>query len=107
MEITGHILKHKDVTGEYLLDRILDVAGQKGTGKWSVINALELAMPLELIATAVFERNLSGEKELREQAARAYPKRNSESVYDKEELVEEIRQTLYASSWSLMHKDSV
>lgn len=97
VEITGHILKHKDVTGEYLLDRILDVAGQKGTGKWSVINALELAMPLELIATAVFERNLSGEKELREQAARAYPKRNSESVYDKEELVEEIRQTLYAS----------
>lgn len=97
VEITGHILKHKDVTGEYLLDRILDVAGQKGTGKWAVINALELAMPLELIATAVFERNLSGEKTLREQAAIAYPKASTEAVYDKTELTEEIRQTLYAS----------
>lgn len=97
IEITGHILKHKDVTGEYLLDRILDVAGQKGTGKWSVINALELAMPLELIATAVFERNLSGEKELRVRAAEEFPRSKSETVYNKEQLIEEIHQTLYVS----------
>ncbi len=97
VEITGHILKYKDAGGEYLLDRILDVAGQKGMGKWSVINALELAMPLDLIATAVFQRNLSGEKELRVQAAQEFPRGTMEAVYNKEKLVEEIRQTLYVS----------
>lgn len=97
IQITARILKHKDVTGEYLIDRILDVAGQKGTGKWSVINALELAMPLELIATAVFERNLSCEKELREKAAGVYPRTASIAVYDRDELVKGIGQTLYAS----------
>ena len=97
IEITSQILKHKDVTGEYLIDHILDVAGQKGTGKWSVINALELAMPLELIATAVFERYLSGEKELRVKAANAYPHKDEVPVYDRNELTGEIEQTLYAS----------
>lgn len=97
IEITGHILEHKDVTGAYLLDRILDVAGQKGTGKWSVIDALELTVPLELIATAVFERYLSSEKQLRIQASKTYPKSKSESIYNKDELIEETRQTLYAS----------
>lgn len=97
IEITSYILKHKDVTGEYLIDKILDVAGQKGTGKWSVINALELGMPLNLIATAVFERNLSGEKVLREHAAKAYPHKDNLAVYDKEELVKWIEETLYAS----------
>lgn len=53
IEITGNILRHKDKTGVYLIDKILDAAGQKGTGKWSVINAMELGMPLGLIATAV------------------------------------------------------
>ena len=53
IKITGNILRHKDKTGTYLIDKILDAAGQKGTGKWSVINAMELGMPLGLIATAV------------------------------------------------------
>ena len=97
IEITGHILLHKDVTGAYLLDRILDVAGQKGTGKWSVINALELSIPLELIATAVFERYLSSEKLLRMIAAKTYPRKKPEVVSNKEELIEEIHQTLYAA----------
>ena len=57
IEITANILRHKDKTGGYLIDKILDTAGQKGTGKWSVINAMELGMPLGLIATAVFERS--------------------------------------------------
>ena len=52
IEITANILRHKDKTGGYLIDKILDAAGQKGTGKWSVINAMELGMPLGLIATA-------------------------------------------------------
>ena len=59
IEITANILRHKDKRGGYLIDKILDTAGQKGTGKWSVINAMELGMPLGLIATAVFERSLS------------------------------------------------
>ena len=46
IEITANILRHKDKTGGYLIDKILDAAGQKGTGKWSVINAMELGMPL-------------------------------------------------------------
>ena len=53
IEITANILQHKDKSGGYLIDKILDTAGQKGTGKWSVINAMELGMPLGLIATAV------------------------------------------------------
>lgn len=98
IEITGHILKHKDITRAYLIDKILDVAGQKGTGKWSVINALELGMPLDLIATAVFARNLSAEKPLRIKAARAYRREDdSLPVYDRKELIGQIRDTLYAS----------
>lgn len=97
VEITGYILKHKDATGKYLIDKILDVAGQKGTGKWSVINALELGMPLELIATAVFERNLSGEKALREHAAKVYAHKAITTVHEKDELVKWIEETLYAS----------
>lgn len=97
IEITGRILKHKDVTREHLIDKILDVAGQKGTGKWSVINALDLGMPLDLISTAVFERNLSAEKTLREKAARVYRRKTSLPVYDRKELLPQVRDTLYAS----------
>lgn len=97
IEITSHIMRHKDAHGEYLIDKILDAAGQKGTGKWSVINALELGMPLNLIATAVFERNISSLKELREQASRHYPKRDCMAVYNKELLLTDLRETLYAS----------
>ena len=69
IEITANILRHKDKSGGYLIDKILDAAGQKGTGKWSVINAMELGMPLGLIATAVFERSLSSQKDLRHLAS--------------------------------------
>lgn len=98
IEITANILRHKDnKTGEYLVDEILDAAGQKGTGKWSVINAMELGMPLGLIATAVFERSLSAQKELRKRAARAFGNRHSMAVYNKEEMIKEIFAALYAS----------
>ena len=49
VEITAEILRHRDTEGEYLIDKILDAAGQKGTGKWSVINSLEYGQPLGLI----------------------------------------------------------
>ncbi len=97
IEITSHILRHRDNTGAYLIDEILDTAGQKGTGKWSVINAMELGMPLELIATAVFERSLSFQKGLRERAARKFPRQAVRAVYNKRELVDEIYSALYAS----------
>ncbi len=65
IEITSEIMKFKNKEGEFLIDKILDSAGQKGTGKWSVINAMELGLPLNLIASAVFERSLSSQKETR------------------------------------------
>lgn len=97
IEITARILRHKDKSGGQLIDKILDTAGQKGTGKWSVINAMELGMPLGLIATAVFERSLSAQKELREGAARQFQSRHSLAVYNKKEMVEQIYAALYAS----------
>lgn len=97
IEITANILNHKDKTGIYLIDKILDAAGQKGTGKWSVINAMELGMPLGLIATAVFERSLSAQKTLREAAARQFQCKHSMTVYNKQEMVKDIFSALYAS----------
>lgn len=97
IEITAHILRHKEKTGGYLIDRILDAAGQKGTGKWSVTNAMELGTPLGLIATAVFERNLSAQKELREAASRHFSSRRAQVVYNKPEMVKDIYSALYAS----------
>ncbi len=58
-------MAYKEADGGYLVDRILDVAGQKGTGQWSVKNALELGESFGLIAEAVFQRNISTQKELR------------------------------------------
>lgn len=97
IEITANILKYKDKTGAFLIDKILDTAGQKGTGKWSVINAMELGMPLGLIATAVFERSLSAQKSLRELAARQFQCKHSMTVYNKQDMVKEIYSALYAS----------
>lgn len=72
IEITSKILCHKDKKGGYLVDKILDSAGQKGTGKWSVINSLEYGIPLNLIATAVYERSLSALKDLRTKTSQQY-----------------------------------
>lgn len=97
IEITANILRHKDKAGGYLIDKILDAAGQKGTGKWSVINAMELGMPLGLIATAVFERSLSAQKQLRELAAHQFQCKHSLAVYNKHDMIGEISSALYAS----------
>lgn len=97
MEISAQILRHKDHNGDALIDKILDTAGQKGTGKWSVINAMELGMPLDLIASAVFERSLSAEKELRVEAAAKLASRRQVVPVDEPSLVEDIEQALYAS----------
>lgn len=97
IEITAEILRHETAEGDFLIDKILDAAGQKGTGKWSVINAMELGMPLGLIASAVFERSLSAQKELRVQAASAFPAPQWEVVADREALIEQVFSALYAA----------
>lgn len=97
IEITARILRHKDQDGNYLIDKILDTAGQKGTGKWSVINSMEFGVPLNLIATAVFERALSSHKELRIKAAKAYEENKAEFTHTPGVMVPEIHDTLYAS----------
>ncbi|MDD2425497.1 MAG: decarboxylating NADP(+)-dependent phosphogluconate dehydrogenase [Bacteroidales bacterium] len=70
--ITYKILDYREDNGEFLIDKILDSAGQKGTGKWSVINAMELSIPFGVIAAALFERSLSFRKELRVKASDLY-----------------------------------
>lgn len=98
IEITSNILKHKDYKhGGYLLDNILDAAGQKGTGKWSVINAMELGMPLGLIASAVFERSLSAQIDLRRKVASQYHHWDKRVITKRAELVQDIHSALYAS----------
>lgn len=95
VEITAEILRHKDADGDFLIDHILDVAGQKGTGKWSVMAALDLGMPQELIATAVFQRNLSARKAERMEAARIYA--DSVPMELNAEHHKAMEHTLYAS----------
>lgn len=97
IEITANILRHQTADGTTLLDRILDTAGQKGTGKWSVINAMELGMPLGLIGTAVFERSLSADKETRVMAAKRFPHVAVSPDADRQKLLDGIFAALYAS----------
>ena len=94
VEITAKILSYKDNDGEYMIDKILDAAGQKGTGKLSVNNAMELGVPLNLISSAVFERSLSSQKEFRVNLASRYKR-----VFGKIPTPEpqEVHDSLYAS----------
>lgn len=97
IEITSDIFRFKDTDGKPLVDKILDVAGQKGTGKWTVIDALDLGMPLTLISEAVFARCLSALKDERVQASGIFKKMNHSYSGDKKTFVEAIRMALYAS----------
>lgn len=98
IEITSYILKHKDYKhGGYLVDNILDAAGQKGTGKWSVNSAMELGMPLGVIAAAVFERSLSGQVNLREEASIQYHHQTRKISSQRVEFVQHVHSALYAS----------
>lgn len=97
IEITRDILGVKDVDGQLLVDKILDTAGQKGTGKWTGINALELGIPLTLIGEAVFARCLSALKDERVEAAQHLPASAAHFDGDKQEMVNAIRDALYAS----------
>lgn len=97
IEITANILAYKDEDGEPLLDRILDTAGQKGTGKWTGINALDMGIPLTLIAESVFARYLSAQKQERVKAAEYLPKQEPTFSGNKQAMIDAIRDALYAS----------
>ena len=97
IEITRDILGYRDDNGEMTVEKILDTAGQKGTGKWTVVAALDEGVPLTLIGEAVFARCLSAMKEEREAAAAVFPHERIPFSGDREAFVEAIRQALYAS----------
>jgi 6-phosphogluconate dehydrogenase len=102
IEITSHILAKKDADGLPLVDKILDAAGQKGTGKWTVINSQELGIPITLMAEAVYARCVSALKDERVAAARKLkgPKPllpAGKNDAKKKAFLGEIRDALYAS----------
>ncbi len=97
IEITRDILAFKDEEGRYVVDTILDTAGQKGTGKWTVIEALDLGQPLTLIAEAVFARCLSALKEERVRASKVLPGPKKKFQGDRKAMIASLRQALYSS----------
>ena len=95
IEITAQIFGKMDTDGKPLLSKILDVAGQKGTGKWTGIDALDRGMPLTLIGEAVFARCLSSMKDDRVAASKIYQSPTQTKM--KAEFIEQISHALYAS----------
>ncbi|KAI9612783.1 hypothetical protein KEM48_004017 [Puccinia striiformis f. sp. tritici PST-130] len=95
MEITRDILKYNDTDGTPLVTKILDKAGQKGTGKWTAINALDLGMPVTLIGEAVFARCLSGIKEERVKASKVLGGPQIEAFKgDKKQFIDDLEQAM-------------
>ncbi len=97
IEITRDILAFQDEDGEPLVEKILDTAGQKGTGKWTGIAALDLGVPLTLIGEAVFARCLSAQKEERVTASKILNGPTKKFSGDKKAFIEDIRKALFAS----------
>jgi 6-phosphogluconate dehydrogenase len=97
IEITRDILGYKDEDGNEVIDLILDTAGQKGTGKWTAIEALNLGQPLTLIGEAVFARCLSALKEERVAASKVLSGPKPKFTGDKKAFINDLRQALYAS----------
>ena len=97
IEITRDILRFKDTDNSPIVEKILDTAGQKGTGKWTGIAALEFGVPLTLIGEAVFSRCLSAAKDERVRAAKLFNAPKQISVQDKNSFIEDLGKALYAS----------
>jgi len=106
VEITAEVLQQEDpVTGEPFVDVVLDAAGQKGTGKWTSINALDMGVPAPTIAEAVFSRCISAFKEERVAAAKVLPGPTSEALAElaaeeRETLLDAIHDALYCAKIS-------
>eukprot|EP01101_Sappina_pedata_P002824 TRINITY_DN1303_c0_g1_i1.p1 TRINITY_DN1303_c0_g1~~TRINITY_DN1303_c0_g1_i1.p1 ORF type:complete len:502 (+),score=243.88 TRINITY_DN1303_c0_g1_i1:37-1506(+) len=100
IEITASIFKKKDEDGQtYVLDKILDTAGQKGTGKWTAISALDFGVPVTLIGEAVFARCLSAHKEQRVEASSSLSYEPTEKIdpSQRAQIINDVRDALYAS----------
>jgi 6-phosphogluconate dehydrogenase len=98
IEISATIFAKKDDDGAPMVDKILDTAGQKGTGKWTAISALDLGMPLTLIGESVFARCLSALKDERVQASKVLTgPAKAKTAAEKKAFIEDVRRALYCS----------
>jgi 6-phosphogluconate dehydrogenase len=98
IEISTTIFAKKDEDGQPMIDKILDTAGQKGTGKWTAISALDLGMPLTLIGESVFARCLSALKDERVAASKVLNgPAKAKTIAEKKEFIEDVRRALYCS----------
>jgi 6-phosphogluconate dehydrogenase len=97
IEITAEIFTKKDDDGSPLIDKILDTAGQKGTGKWTAISALDLGMPVTLIGEAVFARCLSAMKDERVAASKILSGPERPGAQERKAFIEDVRRALYCS----------
>ena len=97
IEITRDILGYTEENGDYTIDNILDTAGQKGTGKWTAVSALDMGIPLTSINEAVLSRFLSALKDERVKAAAILTGPDYQFDGDKKDFVQDIHDALYAS----------
>jgi 6-phosphogluconate dehydrogenase len=97
IEITRDILAYKDTDGSPLVEKILDTAGQKGTGKWTGVIALDLGVPLTLISEAVFARCLSSQKTERVEASKVIKGPAVNFTGDKKAFIDDLRNAVFAS----------
>jgi 6-phosphogluconate dehydrogenase len=97
IEITRDILAYNDEDGKPLVEKILDTAGQKGTGKWTVLASLDSGAPLTLIGEAVYGRTLSSLKDARVEASKVLSGPVPKFEGDKKEFIEDLKKALYAS----------
>lgn len=98
IEITGKILKKKDdETGKYLVDVILDKAGQKGTGKWTSMEGLDIGAAIPTITESVFSRYISAQKEERVRASQELGVDLSVNIDDKEKFIDDLEAAVYAA----------
>ncbi|MEN8122193.1 MAG: decarboxylating NADP(+)-dependent phosphogluconate dehydrogenase, partial [Bacteroidota bacterium] len=97
IEITRDILAFKDEDGEPLVEKILDTAGQKGTGKWTSVASLDLGIPLTLIGESVFSRYLSAQKDERVAASKILSGPETKFDGDKKQFIDDIKDALFAS----------
>jgi 6-phosphogluconate dehydrogenase len=97
IEITRDILGFKDEDGKPMVDKIVDTAGQKGTGKWTGVTALDLGVPLTLIGESVFSRCLSAQKDERVVASKILSGPKASFTGDKKQMIEDLRKALLAS----------
>jgi 6-phosphogluconate dehydrogenase len=97
IEITRDILGTKDEQGQYVLDQILDTAGQKGTGKWTGVSALEMGVPMTLVTEAVFSRCVSSLKDERVAASKVLKGPGTKFEGDRKQFIDDIGKAMYAS----------